>query len=1216
MPKPTVSGHRVGELAEQLQWCAAIIAVRSGRFYALHGSEGRAVDDPRRLKGELIAMFHTIDPSRDLLFGLLALQNGLINQGQLVAAFQAWTLDKARALADHLCARGDLDAEQRSGVEAMVALHLKKHGGDAERSLAAIPAGRSTRESLARLGDADVEASVAHLGAASTQAGEDADRTASYSVGAATSEGQRFRVLRPHARGGLGAVFVALDTELHREVALKQILDSHADDPTSRQRFLLEAEVTGGLEHPGIVPVYGLGTYGDGRPYYTMRFIRGDSLKEAIERFHERPGSRPVGWAERSEAHQRASASPPVGLANATHPTNDPGRRSLELRKLLRRFLDVCNSIEYAHSRGVLHRDIKPGNVIVGRHGETLVVDWGLAKATGRSDPSSGERTLMPSSASGSSETLPGSALGTPAYMSPEQAEGQLDRLGPRSDVYSLGATLYCLLTGVPPFAGDPVDVIPRVRRGDYASPRAIDPTIDRALEAICLKAMALRPEDRYSSCRALAEDIERWMADEPVTAWQEPLARRARRWARRNRSLVTGAAAALLAGVVGLAAVLAVQTRAKAELARSLANETQANQNLAAANVELARSQAAVQARYDLAVEAIKTFHTGVSEDFLLKEELFKELRDRLLKSASDFYGKLGALLGKESDAASRRALLQANSEVADLTSKVGQSEAALAAHRQVLVAREALASEPGSDTEIKADVGQSQTTIAGLLASTGQSGEALATYRQAEGLLAELVRSAPASTSARSALAACRSGLALLLSEMGRSSSAEAEYRQALALYQKLAEENPAVTQFRHRLAGGHHNHAMLLSATGQPAAAEAAYRRALAISQKLAEENPALTQFRSFLANHHNNLGNLLKATGRPAEAESEYRRALAIRQKLADDNPAVTQFRDALAGSHGNLGFLLSNAGRPAEAEAEFRRALPLFQKLADEHPKRIDSHASLANVHQLLGVFYSENGRLEEGEASLKQALGIRKRLAAEHSDLVELALALAKTYGQMAYVQRSRGDLQGDYDWLTRGTRLLEDILRRAPTYTPARKYLPYQLSYGIKGSARLGRHAEAIADCDRAIALLDGEERDRVRILRVLALARSGDHARAAVEADALAEATTIPVGERSYAFACADALASAAARNDPNMEPAERSKRSEQLAARSMLLLARSRIAGFFRDPAQINQLEKDPDFDSLRSRPDFRALLLDVAFPADPFAPDDRASRPGPA
>ncbi len=315
---------------------------------------------------------------------------------------------------------------------------------------------------------------------------------------------------------------------------------------------MIEAEITGGLEHSGIVPVYGLGTYDGGRPYYAMRFIKGDSLKEAIERFH----------------------------ADESLKSN-PGRRSLELRRLLRRFLDVCNAIDYAHSRGVLHRDIKPGNVIVGKHGETLVVDWGLAKPLGRIEPGrdGGERTLMPSSASGSAETLPGSAMGTPAYMSPEQARGDIDRLGPRSDVYSLGATLYCLQTARPPFEGEDVgEVLRKVDRGEFTSPRQCDPGLDPALEAVCLKAMATLPEDRYSSCRALAEDVERWTADEPVAAWREPIARRARRWAKRNRTAVTAAVAGLVAGVIGLSAVLAVQTQAKAEIARSLASETRSN--------------------------------------------------------------------------------------------------------------------------------------------------------------------------------------------------------------------------------------------------------------------------------------------------------------------------------------------------------------------------------------------------------------------------------------------------------------------------------------------------------------------------------------------------------------------------------------------------------------------------------------------------------------
>ncbi len=452
-------------------------------------------------------MPQSTDPSRDLLFGLLALQNGLIDQGALFAAFAAWTRDKARSLADHLVELGHLDAPRRAAVEAIAGVHIQALGGDVEKSLAAVPTNRSARASLAALGEPEIEATLARIarsknGPATNAEDDDPDRTASIAVGSATTGGQRFRILRPHARGGLGAIFVALDCELHREVALKQILEKHADDPDSRQRFVTEAEITGGLEHPGIVPVYGLGTYGDGRPYYAMRFIKGDSLKESIERFHKNESLR-----------------------------KDAGRRSLELRKLLRTFTDVCNAIDYAHSRGVIHRDIKPANIIVGTHGETLVVDWGLAKAVGRADPAVGEQTLAPSS-SGSSETLPGSALGTPAYMSPEQAGGDLARLGPRSDVYSLGATLYCLLTGKPPIEGEDVgEILRAVQEGQFRRPSLLDPTLDRAMEAICVKAMATQPEDRYGTPRALADDLERWMADEPVTAWQEPLSRRARRW-------------------------------------------------------------------------------------------------------------------------------------------------------------------------------------------------------------------------------------------------------------------------------------------------------------------------------------------------------------------------------------------------------------------------------------------------------------------------------------------------------------------------------------------------------------------------------------------------------------------------------------------------------------------------------------------------------------
>ena len=364
------------------------------------------------------------DAERSVLSGTLALQVGLIDQTALAASMRAWALDKEKSLAEILVDQGALDDEGRTLIEALASKHLGIHGGNLERSLAALTVGGSIGEALTGVGASELTATMAKDGLDGASDGSHA--------GTAIAGGTRFHLLRPHAQGGLGAVFVALDTELNREVALKQILDRHADDLTSRSRFLLEAEITGGLEHPGIVPVYGLGLYENGRPYYAMRFIRGDSLKEAIGLFHSQ-FQVPV-------ATERADSGSSIA-PRKVRPDDSKGSRDLELRKLLRRFLDVCNAVDYAHSRGVLHRDIKPGNIILGKHGETLVVDWGLAKATGKGDASTGERTMAPISASGSAETLPGSAMGTPAYMSPEQARGEIDQLGPRSDVYSLGAT-------------------------------------------------------------------------------------------------------------------------------------------------------------------------------------------------------------------------------------------------------------------------------------------------------------------------------------------------------------------------------------------------------------------------------------------------------------------------------------------------------------------------------------------------------------------------------------------------------------------------------------------------------------------------------------------------------------------------------------------------------------------------------------------------------
>jgi serine/threonine protein kinase/tetratricopeptide (TPR) repeat protein len=454
---------------------------------------------------------------RNLLFGILALQMDFIGRDPLIAAMQAWAFDKARSLGQILHDQGQLSAERLELLNALVAEHIRAHRGDPHLSLQAVPSIGPIRQELSRIADADLQASLAAAGSARAA---DPDATAPHVAAGREDPTRRYQILRPHAKGGLGEVFVAEDLELHREVALKEIQECHASDTVSRGRFLLEAEVTGRLEHPGIVPVYGLGQYADGRPFYAMRLIHGDNLKEAIRRFHE-----------------------------AEKPGRDPGERRLALRQLLGRFIDVCNAVAFAHSRGVLHRDLKPGNIMLGKYGETLVVDWGLAKVVGRTDATRDveESTFRPRSGSGEAMTQVGSAIGTPAYMSPEQAAGQLDKLGPASDIYSLGATLYALLTGQAPFRkGDAGDVLRRVRTGDFLPPRRINADIPAPLEAICLKAMALDPRIRYASCAGLAEDVEHWLADEPVRAYPEPWTTRLRRWLDRHRIAVSGMAAAL----------------------------------------------------------------------------------------------------------------------------------------------------------------------------------------------------------------------------------------------------------------------------------------------------------------------------------------------------------------------------------------------------------------------------------------------------------------------------------------------------------------------------------------------------------------------------------------------------------------------------------------------------------------------------------------------
>jgi serine/threonine-protein kinase len=919
---------------------------------------------------------------RNLLFGILALQMDFIGKDALIQAMQAWVFDKTKPLGDFLVGQGALRPERRTLLDALLQEHINQHDNDPHKSLAALSSVGSARKDLQEITDPDVQASLAQVSAASV----DAFATRAPSMGAPTSVGTRFRILRAHARGGLGEVFVARDEELGREVALKEIQDRHADDQASRSRFVLEAEITGGLEHPGIVPVYGLGQYDDGRPFYAMRFIRGDSLKDAIERFHK----------------QRTESPAPV----------DPGERALQFRKLLGRFLDVCEAIAYAHSRGILHRDLKPGNIMLGKYGETLVVDWGLAKPLGTQDGQHvDEAPLQPSSQSGTTETVAGSVIGTPQFMSPEQAAGRLDLLGPASDVYSLGATLYVLLTGKPAFSDSDVGtVLQKVQRGDFPPPRQVQRDVPRALEAICMKALALQASDRYATPRALADEIEHWLADEPVGAFREPVMARTARWARRHRTAVTAALAALLVAVLGLVTATVLLTAAN-ERERGAKELAEANKLEADKQRDEAKKQRdKARERFQLARDAVDKFHTQVSESPEMKAEGVEQLRTKLLESAVEFYEKLSKEV-EGSDPNVQRERGKTFVRLGVLYSVIGNHEQAEKAYLVALDVCLKLAADRPNVADYQDDLATTYAIMGTLYNDTGRHSDAEKAYQAALDIRKKLATQYPTVTHYQTNLAIGHFNLGCLYNTVGRRGEAEKAHQIALGIYKKLAADYPTVAQYQSGLANSNDLLSFLYGAKGRFVQAEKAEQASLEIRKKLVADHPTVTQYQSDLAVSLSKLGSLYSKTGRQAEAEQAYKAALAIRDKLATDHPTVTLYQHGLAVSAGELGIFYSNTGRYAAAEKAYRAAVDIFKKLASDHPTVTVYQSGLADSNAMLGSLYSTAGRNGDAENVYQAALGIYKKLAANHPTVSAYQYGLASSYARLGFLYSATGRL-------------------------------------------------------------------------------------------------------------------------------------------------------------------------------------------------------------
>ncbi|HOZ49873.1 MAG TPA: protein kinase [Candidatus Hydrogenedentes bacterium] len=507
-----------------------------------------------------------MDRDRNLLLGVFAVQLRQVTPSQLAAAAVDWASDRERDLGRRLVDSGALTPQAAELLVAFVDQTVAMYGGDASAALEAFGGERQVTKSfrssieLSESGDVEPipEAALILKDAESVPAVEE-------------SEG-RYADLAEYGRGGMGRIVLVHDTFLGREIALKELLSpgdkkgSSGRSSSRRQsvphmaRFLEEARITGQLEHPSIVPVYEIGHRKDGTLYYTMKLVRGTTLDQAIK-----------------------------------------GAASLEERLgLLPHFVDVCQAIAYAHSRGIIHRDIKPGNVMVGEFGETVVLDWGLAKNKAAQDVhEQGFRDSLEAAHKGSEmevhKTVYGRAVGTPAYMPPEQAEGRLNEVDEQSDVYSLGGLLYELLTGRPPFEGENVyTIIWRVMSEEPESITSREPKAPPELCAICRRAMHKDKAARYASAKALADEVQRFLSGALVQTYEYRTFELIRRFFRRYKAIFATAAIAavalVLTGVVSYVRV--VEERDAALAAREKEQQAREAEERARRESELAREE------------------------------------------------------------------------------------------------------------------------------------------------------------------------------------------------------------------------------------------------------------------------------------------------------------------------------------------------------------------------------------------------------------------------------------------------------------------------------------------------------------------------------------------------------------------------------------------------------------------------------------------------
>jgi serine/threonine protein kinase/tetratricopeptide (TPR) repeat protein len=790
--------------------------------------------------------------------------------------------------------------------------------------------------------------------------------------------GGKYRLQRRLGAGGMGEVWLAEQSApVKRQVAVK-LVKQGLDSVGVVARFEQERQALARMDHPNIAKVFDAGNAENGRPFFAMELVDGVPITEYCDREHLAP-------------HQR-----------------------LEL------FVPVCHAVQHAHQKGIVHRDLKPGNILVAMYDDRpvpKVIDFGVAKALHR------DLTELPP------HTAMGSVVGTLEYMAPEQAGSNRIDVDTRADVYSLGVVLYELLTGAPPFSardlGDAAIVellrvireveptkpstrlsgardLPSIAANRQLEPKRLQSMLAGELDWIVMKALAKERDRRYDSPSGLALDVQRYLADETVSAGPPSAAYRLRKFVRRHRVAVAAGVAVAVAVVGGAVAAGVGMMRAVAAERRAVFESGEKDKALAAADRALRVERTA----RDKALAALRTLTDDFVSRQIARGSAVTEENRAFIRKVLLQYEELGAAIGNDADDRTIRA--EGFFRVAFLRLRLGETRAAEAAYAQAISLFDGLRTEFPTAVDYRIELAQCQNNLGDLLRQAGRMSEAEAAHRSALAMRERLAAELPERPQFRQQAAQSRYNLGALLVDLGRQAEAEATIAAALESEKRLAVDYPTASEYRRSLARTHTLHGSLLRTLGRAVDAEADFAAAVSLQQKLVAEAPAEPEIRRELGHTYFKFALLLQDLGRKPAAEDALTAALALRRKLADEFPLRAEFRQDLANCHYELGSLRLGAYRLQEALAEYGAAESLQKRLVDEFPERHKYREELAMAQSGAGIALQRASRFPESEAALTSAVELHRNLVAADPKLPSRRNALGAACVNLAVLHLRR----------------------------------------------------------------------------------------------------------------------------------------------------------------------------------------------------------------